>query len=1083
MNVTKAPVLALPIVLWFSADASGQAVKGTLLGTVLDSSGGVVPAAKVSILDQNRGIGRETATNDAGQFSFPNLEAGAYRVTVEAAGFQRAQRDDVEVLVNVTVRADFEVRPGAVTELVEVRAAPPLLQTDRADTGRTLETRQIANMPLGFNRNFQSLLSLVPGVRRSFRPHSEFFNSSDTLSNEVNGQTRLMNNLQLEGVDNNHRTGLLQVLIPPLEAIAAVDISTSNYEAELGRASGAVTNVTLKSGANDMHGSAFHFHRNTHMTSRNFFASRRPQTVYNLYGFTLGGPIRKNRTFYFGDFQGIKDRRGNVTIATIPTAEFRAGNLGAFGFPVFDPETGSPDGRNRTPFAANQIPPSRISPIARRLNDLIPAPVRPGLAANWERNTVRVKDTDAFDVKLDHLLGANHRLAGRYSFQRPIVYDPPVYSDIAGGGPRNFAGTGTNKIHSTAINYTAIFNPTLIGEFRVGAFRYRNEAYNADYGRKTADELGIPGVNISDFTSGIPQILISGYTNSVLGYSQSLPWQRAETNFNYVTNWTLIRQSHTIKWGSDARRVRDDLNQNDAFGARGRFDFREGQTALNATGAPRTGLGNAYASFLLDRPHIVARSVPFIFPAYRQTTAFFYVQDKWQAMKRLTVDIGLRYEYWRNPRPRLPGGFSNYDPRRNRVLVAGVGETPMDLGRRQFRKHFAPRLGLALRLDEKTVIRSGFGTSIQPLADFNYGYNFPVRTTEQYLTVDAFSINRRMVTGFPPPPATFYPSNGIIENADLTQSFTVFPKDLREGYVASWNFAVQRALPGNFTFDVAYVGNASIRNYAFRDINASAVLNSGAAGQPLFQQFGRRAPVSAWHPTQGNYHSLQAKFDRRFSQGFLLTTSYTYSKVIDVDFYQQIDFRLNRATQNSDRQQVFVQSYIYELPFGKGKRWANGGLPAAVLGGWQLSGILTLMGGLPLQITGGGVLNTPGSSNRPDLLRRPAILKGIGRGNPWFETAAFADPGIGRLGTAGRSILRGPDFRNLDLSVFRRLRASERFTVELRGEAINFSNTPKFANPNGSFTSPEFGFVTGAGSDSSDSAVIRQVQVGLKLSF
>jgi hypothetical protein len=966
-----------------------------------------------------------------------------------------------------------------------VKADSPILQTDRADTGRKIETRQLAEMPLGFNRNFQSLLGLVPGVRRSFRPHSEFFNSSDTLSNEVNGQNRQVSNLQLEGVDNNHRTGLLQVLIPPIEAIAAVDISTSNYEAELGRASGAVTNVTLKSGTNEIHGSAFEFHRNQHFTARNFFAGTRPPTVYNLFGFTLGGPVRKNQTFFFGDFQGIRDRRGDVNIATIPTPVHRTGDLSSIALPVFDPDTGQPGGAGRVPFSGNRIPASRISPISRRMLDLIPAPTRPGEGANWERNTVRRKDINSMDAKIDHLLGSNNRLSGRYSFQKPDVFDPPVYTAKAGGPAKQsgFAGTGSNKIHSGAINYTRIFNPTFIGEFRVGAFRYRNEAYNADYGLKTSDELGIPGVNINDFTSGIPQIWINGYTRSVLGYSASLPWQRAETNLNYVTNWTKIRRSHTFKWGADIRRVRDDLNQNDAFGARGRFEFLEGPTALNAAGAPRVGIGNAFASFLLDRPNLVARSVPYIFPAYRQTTAFFFAQDKWQAGRKLTIDIGLRYEFWRNPRPRLPGGFSNYDAERNRVLVAGIGNNPMDLGRGQYRMHFNPRLGISYRLNEKTVVRSGFGISVQPLADFNYGYNFPIRTTEQYLASDAFSIGGRMATGFPAPPAQFYPPNGIIENAPLTQSFTIFTNDLREGYIQSWNLAVQRSLPGKFVLDVAYVGNQAVKNYTFRNINASPILNSGVAGQPLFQRFGRSAAVSAWHPTQSNYHSLQAKFDRRLVDGFLLTTAYTYSKAIDQDFYQQVNFRLNRATGGSDRQHMLVQSYIYEMPFGRGKKWATSGVASALLGGWQLSGILTFMGGTPLNITGGGVLNTPGSGNRPDLLRKPRTLGGIGRGSLWLETSAFADPGVGRLGTTGRNILRGPDFRNLDLSVFRRFNVTERFKVEFRGESFNFTNTPKFSNPDGGFTSPTFGMITGAGDDFTDPAFRRQVQLGLKITF
>ncbi len=1083
----KACLIAATVVL-LSANAFAQAVNGTLLGTVTDSSGGVIPGAKVVILEQNRGRSREVSTNDSGLYSFPNLEAGIYRVAVEATGFQKMLRDNAEVLVNTTLRVDVELKPGNVSETIEVQAGPSLLQTDRADTGRKIETRQVAELPLGFNRNFQSLLNLVPGVRRAFRPHSEFFNSSDTLSSEVNGQNRQVNNLQLEGVDNNHRTGLLQVLIPPIEAIQAVDISTSNYEAELGRASGAVTNVTLKSGTNDIHGSVFHFHRNKALTARNFFAATRPPQTYNMLGFTFGGPIRKNRTFYFGDYQGILDRRGDVNIATIPTTAFRAGDLRDSPTVIYDPTTGNANGTSRIPFANSQIPGSRISPISRRMLELIPAPMRPGLQANWERNTVRVKDTHSMDAKLDHLFGPNDRVSVRYSFQKPDVIDPPVYTAEAGGPAKNsgFAGYGTNRIHSTALNYTRIFNPTFIGEFRVGAFRYRNEAYNSDYGLNTAEKLGIPGVNISDFTTGIPQIWINGYTRSVLGYSASLPWQRAETNFNYVSNWTKIKQNHTIKWGTDIRRVRDDLNQNDAFGARGRFEFLEGPAALNpgpGQASPRVSFGNSFAAFLLDRPAFVARSVPYIFPAYRQATAFFYAQDKWQALQRLTIDIGLRWEYWRNPRPRLAGGFSNYDPINNQVLVAGIGNNPKDLGREQYYRHFNPRLGISYRLNDKTVIRTGFGFSVQPLADFNYGYNFPIRTTEQYLPVDSFNIPGQMAQGFPPPPAQFWPASGIITNAPLTQSFTIFPDKLREGYIMSWNFSVQRHLPGSFVLDLAYVGNQAVANYTFRDINASPILNSGVSGQPLFQRFGRRAAVSGWHPTQSNYHSMQVKFDRRLAQGFMMTTAYTWSKAIDVNFFQQVNFRNNRAPGDNDRTHMFVQSYIYELPFGRGKKWASGGVGAAILGGWQMTGIFTFMTGRPLNITGGGVLNTPGSSNRPDVIRKPAILGGIDRGNLWLDTSAFRDPGVGRFGTTGRNILRGPNFPNLDFSLFRRFRLTERFQLEARGESFNLSNTPKFGNPDGNFVSPTFGMITGAGDDFTDPAARRQIQLGLKLTF
>jgi len=356
-----------------------QAVNGTLLGTVTDSSGAAVPAAKVVITETNTGISRNGDTGGAGTYVFPNLPPGTYTVSVEMEGFRKAVRAGVAVVVNSTIRVDLELQPGNVTETVDVVAGIEALQTDRADTGRKIETRQIADLPLGFNRNFQALLNLVPGTTRAFRPHSVFFNSQDSLSTQVNGQSRLANNLQFEGVDNNQRTGLLQTLIPPVEALQTVDITTSNYEAELGRSGGAVTNIILKSGTNEFHGSAYEFNRVSALAARNFFAKSKPVITYNYFGGTFGGPIIKNRTFFFGDYLRVTDRRGQNNRFQIPTGDFRGGNFAAASTVIFDPRTGTADGANRQPFAGNVIPDNRISPLSKKVLALVPLPNLPGL--------------------------------------------------------------------------------------------------------------------------------------------------------------------------------------------------------------------------------------------------------------------------------------------------------------------------------------------------------------------------------------------------------------------------------------------------------------------------------------------------------------------------------------------------------------------------------------------------------------------------------------------------------------------------------------------------------------------------------
>ena len=455
---------------------SAQAVSGTIVGTVLDSSGGVVPNAGVSILESNTNQSRSTNTNESGNFSFVNVPQGNYNVTVEQPGFRKAVRENVTVAINSTVRVDLQLQPGQVSEQITITAALPDLQTDRTDTGRKIEARQVAELPLTQNRNFQGLLNLVPGAARAQRNHSEFFNSNDSMQSRVNGQARLANNIQFEGVDNNHRTGLLTVYIPPAEAIQTVDVTTSNYEAEMGRAGGAVMNVTIKSGTNDFHGSLYEFNRVSALAARRTDLVSKPPITYNYFGGTAGGAIIKNKTFFFGDYLGIRDRLGKGHRYTVPSLAFRQGDLSASPTTIYDPNTGDASGNNRQAFPGNIIPLNRISPIAARLNSLIPAPTSGNTTGvNFEGSTVRQKDTNSFDVKLDHSFNDNNRLSFRYSFQRAELNDPPLAGFGLAGGPANggFAGTGTTNTQSGGLNYTWVASPTLITDFRVGVSRYQ----------------------------------------------------------------------------------------------------------------------------------------------------------------------------------------------------------------------------------------------------------------------------------------------------------------------------------------------------------------------------------------------------------------------------------------------------------------------------------------------------------------------------------------------------------------------------------------------------------------------------------
>ncbi len=1070
----------------FSGRLQAQAVKGSLLGTVTDTSGAVIPGASVSITEVNTNLSRSAITNENGNYVLGQLDRGVYRVEVQLGGFKKAIREKVDVLVNEDTRVDMRLEPGDISQSVEVIDALPLLQTDRADVGRQIETRQLPDMPLAFNRNFQSLVNLVPGATRAHREHSEFFNSQDSLATEVNGQSRYANNVQIEGIDNNHRTGLLQVLIPPIEALSSVDVTTSNYEAELGRAGGAVINATLRSGSNDIHGSVYEYNRVSALAARNVFAASKAHTVYNQFGFTVGGPIVKNKTFFFGDYQGVRDRRGDVTRPSIPTMDFRNGDFSSAPQIIYDPRTGNADGTGRQPFPNNIIPPDRISPIARRILALVPAPAKPGFTNNFEQATVRVKDTESFDVKVDHQIRNSDSFFVRYSFQRPKVFDPGLYGIYGGPKGDGFAGTGINRTQAGGFNYTHIFDPRFITEFRLGFSRYNNVADNQDTGSKIADQLGIPGVNLDKFTSGMPYFNIDGFSNPVIGFSPSLPWIRAETNVDLVSNWTRIFHNHTVKWGADVRNNKDDLLQTQTYSPRGRYYFRPGPTALN--GGPASGFANAFASFLLDLPNEYGRDLPGTFPTVRQKTLFTYVQDKWTVTQKVTLNIGLRHEIYFAPTPMFPGGFSNYNPVTNSLELAGIGKIPSNMGRQTNYNNFAPRFGLAYRASEKTVVRAGYGISIDPsFPDDKYAFNFPVKQNNAFNAVNTFSAAGSMAAGFAAPLVAAIPADGVIANAPVNQEYLYIPLNLKEAYLQSWNLAVQRALPANFTLEVAYVGNHAVGVLTRQNINSGLIPGAGAAGQPLNQSFGRRAVTNTWMRTDSNYNGLQTKFDRRFSAGLLITTAYTFGKAINLAdsngglFIPAVP-SLNRGRAGYDRTHTFVQSYIYELPFGSNKRWLKSGIAGRVFGDWQVNGIFSAYSGQPLDIrVSGASLNAPGNSNRPNLVGTPRILGEIGPGKQWLDPSAFAAPAPGTYGTTPRDILSGPRFVNLDFSAFRKFRMTERVGGEFRFESFNFTNTPHFERPGGTngttLGNADFGQVTTALSDQ------RQIQFGLKILF
>ena len=1115
--------------LTFSTPALGQAVNAALLGTVTDSSGATVSGASVTTTETNTGFRRIARTNDSGNYQFADLPPGTYEVAVDHPGFKRVVRSGIDVVVNSDVRIDVMLQPGQASETVMVTAETPILQTDRADTGRKIETRQVEDLPLTYNRNFQSLLNLVPGTTRGHREHSSFFNAQDSLRTEVNGQSGLANNLQFEGIDDNERTGLLQVYIPPVEAIQTVDVTTSNFDAELGRADGAVTNVILKSGTNELHGAAYEINRISTFAAKPFFQTSTPKapSVYNYYGANIGGPIIKNKTFFFGDFLRVNDHQGQFFAGLVPPQAFRNGDFTSSTTPIFDPKTGNPDGTGRKqiscttacpvnpatglPYAAgtlNTIDTTRIDPVVQGILAKIPPP-NSNAANNFQGVTRFAKDSTSFDVKVDHNASQSSRISGRFSFQNQSLIQTPIYGIVGGPSNGDFSGSGKQRVWNTAANFDHTFSPRLVTEVRLGVDHYRNVANNTDRGQTVQNEIGanIPGANLGDPNSSgmpcanVPGAAGGGNAGCFVGYSGSLPWVRGETNVDAVNSWTMTRSNHTLKWGVDVRRVRDDLAQWQSQNPRGIFRFSDSVTSLKG-GPKTTDQVNGFADFLLDMPNTVGRDVPINSKTFRGTEFFTYVQDTWQVTRKLTLSPGLRWEFYPPFTPKSAGRFSNYDPNTNQLVIAGVGGNPLDLGRQTNYKDFAPRMGIAYRFTEQTVVRAGFAMSYAPFPDNDYAFNFPVLQNNVFNAVNSFQPSSvSMATGFPAPIVAAIPSNGIIPVAGALANSGYVDVNLkfREPYVESWNLAVQRALPGKFVLEAAYVGNHGVDIPSVFNLNAATVAGLGQAGRPLIQQFGANGPAGdvplKFVGMSSDYHALQVKFDRHFSSGFLMTTAYTYGKAMgfktdggsininstvgSLADYIGGNLRRNYAPLEYDRRHTIVNSVIYELPFGRNKPFLTSGAAGYLLGGWQVSTVVTVMTGLPLVFSGGGTLNAPGNQQVPNFNGTFNILHGIG--TPWFATTAFSKGPDNALGNAPRIAFSGPGFFDLDASVFRRFAIKERMGLELRADAFSVTNTPEFSNPVTNFNSGSFGLVTST--RTSPFGGNRWLQLGAKLTF
>jgi Carboxypeptidase regulatory-like domain/TonB dependent receptor len=1041
--------------------AVAQVLYGSIVGEVTDPSGASVPNVAVTITDSSTGQSREVTSDSGGRFTITDAQPGVYVLKFVAKGFRPVERSGVTVTINTVTRADATLQIGNVSEQVTVEASAVQLQTDKADVHTELGAQAIESMPLSNYRNYQSLIDLVPGSTPAAFQNANTDTPARGLSTNINGTNRNNNSTRLDGAVNifvwlPHHT----VYVPPAETIETVNISTDNFDADQGMAGGAAITVVTKSGTNSIHGTAFGYLENSYFGAKNYFFTdpKKPKSIRTIPGFTLGGPILKNKWFFFGGYEGLFERVNKNALFTVPTVEQRLGNFSGTGTVIYDPTTGNADGTGRSAFPNNQIPEDRISPITQKIQALIPPPNRPGFINNFFNSASQKMNRKNVDFKTDIIPTDKWHLFVRYGYMQADVSG--VFGLGAAGGPCLCDGgpaVGDTSVNIATVGYTYSLSPNKIYDAVYGFTRLGHISTGADFGKNWGSEVfGIPGTNGPDpRESGLPFFSITGYTD--VGNDQSwIPSFRNDQSFATSQNFGIVHGSHEFRMGFDG--IRHHLNHYQpelGAGPRGELDFAEGLTALNSPSYTTTQF-NSYAAFLLGVTSSVGRSIQ-----YEKMTTYewqfgWYFRDRWQVTPKLTATLGLRYELYPLMTRAGRGGIEEYNPNTNIVTLGGAGGLPKDLGITVSHKMFSPRIGLAYRLNDTTVIRTGYGITRDPmpLSRPLRGF-YPLTVGETFTQANSYVPYGTLAQGIPPVVGPDESTGRVPLPPTATMRF-ITDGHLRRGYIQSWNFILEKQLPWKLVTSVGYVGTATVDSFADWDGNAAAP-GTGQAGQPFFQKFGRTASTLFWNGFVGaNYHALQVSLNRRVGSGLTLEGAYTWSHAInytDDDGWTGLTWNYapilgrNRATASYDRPHNFHLGYVYEFPAGKGKKYLNSGIGAAVFGGWQANGIIAIYSGGPFTVTADGTaLDAPGNTQTADIVGH---VHKIGSLQEYYDISAFAPVNMPRFGTAGRNILRGPGVINNDLSLFRDFPITERMKLTFKAEAFNLTNTPHFGAPDG----------------------------------
>ncbi|MCU1259759.1 MAG: TonB-dependent hemoglobin/transferrin/lactoferrin receptor family protein [Bryobacterales bacterium] len=1052
---------------------------GSFTGQVTDASGAAIANAKVKVSNQEDGTAITRSTSADGFYTAPLLKPGTYSVEASAPGFGSAVRHGLALQIQQVVQQDFKLIPGALQQEMTVEGGAPLLNTESTEVGNVLTQQATEELPLN-GRNFSQLALLVSGVTpgpvggiRQSGGGNETRRAGAEIT--ASGARGTFNLFMIDGLDDRDQSvGTLKVF-PNLESIAEFKVQIGNSDAEFATG-GAVVNVITRSGSNNLHGSAFEFLRNSDFDARQFFDAQKPPFQQNQFGFAVGGPIKRNKTFFFGDYQGLRIHSSSTSILSEPAANLRNGDFSSYPSKIYDPATYNAATNTRQQFPGNVIPVSRLDPVALNLLQIFAQPNLPGQTNNFRFNILSVQVQDQYDARVDHTFSATDSMFGRYTYGTYDLTYPQAVPVEKNGVLNPLAYSGSNRLNHAPSQQATLqeihtFTPAVVNQLALGYTRFFLQVTPLDLGNNTSDKLGLSGSNTSYVASSLASISLSGYS----GYSStSVPEIIPQNTFQLSDTLSWTRGAHSMKFGFSA--------VHNAFGF---FQLGNSSGSLAFSGnytnnpASAAGTGAAFADFLLGLPGGSTKSsLPNGIPYLTYTEYGGYAQDQWRATTRLTINLGLRYDLFTPPVERY-NRQSDFLPGSGTVAVAG--QSGVSAGILNVRKNdFAPRVGLAYRLGEKTVVRSAYG-----LYFFNeQGTGGSARLFINYPFAQSYSVSCSATV------PCLTTANGIpntLSSANLP-SVVYIPQRNPTATMQQWNLTVERQMTPSLVVRGAYVGSRGNHLSISLDENVAV---PGAGAIPARRPYPQYATIASYEPIGiSTYHALELSAEKRFSKGMSFLAAYTFSKAIDeggggnsasaesrVNVQDPRNVKTEYGLADFNFPQRFTLSAIYDLPFGKGRQYlANASrILDGVAGGWALTSIVTAQNGPPGTVTMATSTSNTGTAQYPNRVCDGNLSNSQRTIQHWYDTSCFVAPALYTFGNAGRNIVIAPGLVTWDLGAHKDFRITEGTGLTLRGEFFNVLNKANFGYPNTSIGS------LAAGSITSVVTTGRQIQLALRL--